>query len=202
MSALTAPRDWYIDGQDDRTPIDRPVTAISSTSSLYPEPMSKQTSNTPTPAPQPGDPTPDFRGETHDGKTLSPADFAGQTLVIYFYPRDNTPGCSDEARDFQTRLADFQVRDATVVGVSNDDVNRHRLFAEKLGLDFPLIADTDRSVSRAFDVLRMKTMFGRRFEGIERSTFLIDGDGIVRRAWRKVKVPGHVEAVLEAIDSL
>lgn len=164
--------------------------------------MSKQTSAKPTPTPQPGDPAPDFRGQTHDGETLSLADFSGRTLVVYFYPRDNTPGCTTEARDFQARLADFEARGASVVGVSNDDANSHRRFAEKQGLDFPLIADTDRSVSRAFEVLRMKNMFGRRFEGIERSTFLIDGDGTVREAWRKVKVPGHVEAVLEAIDSL
>ena len=164
--------------------------------------MSKQTPSKHTPSPQPGDPAPAFRGETTDGRTLSLADFRGRTLVLYFYPRDNTPGCTTEARDFQARLADLEARGAQVVGVSNDDAKSHRRFCEKQGLDFPLIADTDRSVSRAFDVMRMKNMFGRRFEGIERSTFLIDGEGIVRQAWRKVKVPGHVDAVIEAIDAL
>ena len=164
--------------------------------------MSEQTPNKHTPSPQPGEPAPDFRGEPPDGETLSLADFRGRTLVLYFYPRDNTPGCTTEARDFQDRLADFEARGASVVGVSNDDANSHRRFVEKQGLTFPLIADTDRSVSRAFDVMRMKNMFGRRFEGIQRSTFLVDGEGIVREAWRKVKVPGHVDAVIEAIDSL
>jgi len=164
--------------------------------------MSKQTPTKPKPAPQPGDPAPAFRGETTDGESLSLADFRGQTLVLYFYPRDNTPGCTTEARDFQARLADLEARGARVVGVSNDDAKSHRRFCEKQGLDFPLIADTDRAVSRTFDVMRMKNMFGRRFEAIERSTFLVDGEGIVREAWRKVKVPGHVDAVIEAIDAL
>ncbi|MFO7581051.1 peroxiredoxin [Guyparkeria sp.] len=164
--------------------------------------MSKQTSSTPSPSPRPGDPAPDFHGQTGDGQSISLADCRGHSLVLYFYPRDNTPGCTTEARDFQARLADFEARGARVIGVSNDDETSHRRFCDKQGLTFPLIADTDRAISRAYDVLRMKNMFGKRFEGIERSTFLIDAEGMVRQAWRKVKVPRHVEEVLEALDSL
>ncbi|MFW5953881.1 MAG: peroxiredoxin [Guyparkeria sp.] len=164
--------------------------------------MSKQTSSTPSPSPRPGDPAPDFHGRTDDGRPISLADCRGRPLVLYFYPRDNTPGCTTEARDFQARLADFEAQGARVIGVSNDDEASHRRFCDKQGLTFPLIADTDRAISRAYDVLRMKNMFGKRFEGIERSTFLIDAEGVVRRAWRKVKVPGHVNDVLGALESL
>ncbi len=157
---------------------------------------------TSSPEPRTGQPAPDFSGQTVDGDTLSRDDFRGTPLVLYFYPRDNTPGCTTEARDFQTRLADFEAAGARVVGVSNDDAASHRRFCDKQGLTFPLIADTDRSVSQSFNVLRMKNMFGKRFEGIERSTFLIDADGVIRQTWRKVKVPGHVEAVLEAVKAL
>ncbi len=161
--------------------------------------MSSQSTAKSSPEPRPGQPAPDFAGPTTDGETLGLADFHGTPLVLYFYPRDNTPGCTTEARDFQATLPAFEAAGARVVGVSNDDAASHRTFCDKQGIDFPLIADTDRSVSRAFNVLRMKNMFGKRFEGIERSTFLIDADGVIRQAWRKVKVPGHVEAVLQAV---
>ncbi|MDG4867346.1 peroxiredoxin [Guyparkeria sp. 1SP6A2] len=154
------------------------------------------------PAPREGDPAPAFEGRTTEGHILSLADFAGHPLVLYFYPRDNTPGCTTEARDFQANLPAVESLAARVVGVSNDDATSHRKFCDKQGLSFSLIADTDHTVSQAFDVLRMKNMFGKRFEGIERSTFLIDGDGVVRRAWRKVKVPGHVDEVLDALRNL
>ena len=164
--------------------------------------MSNETAATASPEPRPGQPAPAFSGQTTDGDTLTLADLRGQPLVLYFYPRDNTPGCTTEARDFQAALPAFEAVGARVVGVSNDDAASHRKFRDKQGIDFPLIADTDRSVSQAFDVLRMKSMFGKRFEGIERSTFLIDADGVIRKIWRKVKVPGHVEAVLEAVKAL
>ncbi|HZJ81173.1 MAG TPA: peroxiredoxin [Guyparkeria sp.] len=164
--------------------------------------MSKQThTNTPI-EPQVGQPAPDFEGETTDGGRLSLADFQGAPLVLYFYPRDNTPGCIAEARDFQARLADFKAIGARVVGVSNDDAASHRKFCDKQDITFPLIADTERRLSTAFNVMRMKNMFGKRFEGIERSTFLIDADGVIRQVWRKVKVPGHVDEVLEATKKI
>ena len=164
--------------------------------------MSSQRTATSSPEPRPGQPAPDFTGLTTDGAMLGLADLRGTPLVLYFYPRDNTPGCTTEARDFQAALPAFEAAGARVVGVSNDDATSHRKFCDKQGIDFPLIADTDRSISQAFNVLRMKNMFGKRFEGIERSTFLIDADGVIREAWRKVKVPGHVEAVLEAVKAL
>ena len=164
--------------------------------------MSKQTTAKQAVGPGAGDPAPSFSGETTDGQRLSTADLGSAPLGLYLYPRDNTPGCTAEARDFQSRLTDFKAVGAKVVGVSNDDAASHRKFCDKQGIEFPLIADTDRSVSQAFNVLRMKNMFGKRFEGIERSTFLIDTDGVIRQAWRKVKVPGHVDEVLEAVKAL
>ena len=164
--------------------------------------MSKQTTAKQAAEPTTGQPAPLFSGETADGQDLSMSHLKGAPLVLYFYPRDNTPGCTTEARDFQARLADFEAAGVRVVGVSNDDAASHRRFCDKQGIDFPLIADTDRSISEAFNVLRMKNMFGKRFEGIERSTFLIDADGVIRQAWRKVKVPGHVDNVLEAAKAL
>lgn len=164
--------------------------------------MSNKKTATSSPEPRPGQPAPDFSGQTTDGETLTLADFHGAPLVLYFYPRDNTPGCTTEARDFQAALPSFETAGARIVGVSNDDAASHRKFCDKQGIAFPLIADTDRSVSQAFNVLRMKNMFGKRFEGIERSTFLIDADGVIRQAWRKVKVPGHVDAVLDAVKAL
>ncbi|MFN2381665.1 MAG: peroxiredoxin [Guyparkeria sp.] len=168
--------------------------------------MSQQpnTSSSPDPRPEPGtdQPAPDFSGKTTEGDTLGLADLCGTAFVLYFYPRDSTPGCTTEAREFQAALPAFEAAGARIVGVSNDDATSHRKFCEKQGIEFPLIADTDRSVSRSFNVLRMKNMFGKRFEGIERSTFLVDADGVIRQAWRKVKVPGHVEAVLQAVKAL
>ncbi|KTG16421.1 MULTISPECIES: peroxiredoxin [unclassified Guyparkeria] len=164
--------------------------------------MSKQSTAKPAVEPTENQAAPAFSGTTTDGQHLSMADLKGTPLVLYFYPRDNTPGCTTEARDFQAHLTDFESAGARVIGVSNDDAASHRKFCDKQGLTFPLIADTDRSVSEAFNVLRMKNMFGKRFEGIERSTFLIDADGVIRRAWRKVKVPGHVDEVLEAVKAL
>lgn len=149
--------------------------------------------------PAAGTQAPDFQGTLTDGRQIGLADLKGRYTVLYFYPRDNTPGCTTEARDFQALLPEFERRNAVVIGVSNDDAKSHTRFCEKQGLTFDLIADTDRAVSEAFDVIREKKMYGKTFEGIERSTFLIDPQGTVVRAWRKVKVNGHVEEVLNEL---
>lgn len=146
-----------------------------------------------------GQPIPSFSGCTTDGQTIDRTTYQGRWLVLYFYPRDNTPGCTTEAKDFQHLLPDFSVAHAAVVGVSNDTAASHEKFCAKQGLTFPLIADTDRSLSLLFDVIREKKMYGKTFEGIERSTFLIDPHGVLQAEWRKVKVPGHAAAVLAAI---
>ncbi len=142
-----------------------------------------------------------FRGTTAAGLFIDERTYLGQWLVLYFYPRDNTPGCTTEAQDFNRLLPEFLAANAVVVGVSNDDAASHHKFCTKHGLSFPLIADTDQSVSRTFDVIRTKNMYGKTFEGIERSTFLIAPNGLVHAEWRKVKVTGHAEIVLAAIHA-
>lgn len=142
-----------------------------------------------------------FRGETAAGLFIDEQTYLGQWLVLYFYPRDNTPGCTTEALDFERLLPQFFEANAVVVGVSNDPAASHAKFCAKHGLSFPLIADTEQSVSRVFDVMRTKTMYGKTFEGIERSTFLIGPNGVLQAEWRKVKVEGHAEAVLAAIHA-
>jgi thioredoxin-dependent peroxiredoxin len=146
-----------------------------------------------------GSTVPSFTGVTTEGEPIHEKTYSGKWLVLYFYPRDNTPGCTTEAQDFQRLLPEFEQAGAAIVGVSNDNVASHARFSTKQGLTFPLIADTEQTVSRAFDVIREKKMYGKTFEGIERSTFLIAPDGHLHAVWRKVKVPGHAEAVLAAI---
>ncbi len=125
--------------------------------------------------------------------------YAGRWLVLYFYPRDSTPGCTTEGLDFNALLPEFQALDADVLGVSRDSVKSHDNFCAKQGFRFPLVSDAGEALCRAFDVIREKNMYGRKVLGIERSTFLVDPDGRVRRAWRKVRVPGHAQAVLDAL---
>ncbi|WP_298220345.1 peroxiredoxin [Halothiobacillus sp.] len=146
-----------------------------------------------------GSAVPSFAGITTKGEQITKQTYSGKWVVLYFYPRDNTPGCTTEAQDFQRLLPEFEQADAVIVGVSNDNAESHARFCAKQGLTFPLIADTEQTVSRVFDVIREKKMYGKTFEGIERSTFLISPDGQVHAVWRKVKVPGHAEAVLATI---
>ena len=127
------------------------------------------------------------------------ADHAGRWLVLYFYPKDSTPGCTTEGLDFNALRPEFAKLDADVLGVSRDSVKSHDNFCAKQGFDFPLVSDTDEALCRAFDVIREKNMYGRKVMGIERSTFLIDPKGRIARAWRKVRVPGHADAVFEAL---
>ena len=133
------------------------------------------------------------------GATATLADHAGRWLVLYFYPKDSTPGCTTEGLDFNALLPGFAKLDADVLGVSRDSVKSHDNFCAKQGFDFPLVSDTDEALCRAFDVIKEKNMYGRKVMGIERSTFLIDPKGRVARAWRKVRVPGHADAVFEAL---
>ncbi|MFN2334366.1 MAG: peroxiredoxin [Wenzhouxiangellaceae bacterium] len=128
--------------------------------------------------------------------------FRGTPLVLYFYPRDNTPGCTREGLAFRDLFAQFQSLDCAIVGVSRDSLKTHQNFSAKHGLVFPLIADCDEILCRQFDVIREKNMYGRKVMGIERSTFLIDQHGYIVREWRKVKVPGHAEQVLQAVRDL
>ncbi|HEU0276438.1 MAG TPA: peroxiredoxin [Rhodanobacteraceae bacterium] len=146
-----------------------------------------------------GNKVPKLGGTIQSGDTLKLADFAGQWLVLYFYPKDNTTGCTREAGDFRDRYTRFKRRGAAIVGVSRDSVRSHYGFKEKLGLPFALVADTGETWCKAFDVIRKKKLYGREYLGVERSTFLIGPDGKLAQEWRGVKVPGHVDAVLAAI---
>jgi thioredoxin-dependent peroxiredoxin len=151
------------------------------------------------PAPKAGDRAPKFRLASDDGSTATLADFAGKWLALYFYPRDNTPGCSQEAREFSELGAQLQKRGAVVVGVSKDSIESHNTFREKVGVRFPLLSDPDLTAHRAYGAWGPKVLYGRKFEGTIRSTFLISPEGRIVRAWGGVKVNGHATKVLEAI---
>ena len=149
-----------------------------------------------------GDAAPAFTLETDSGETLSLADLKGKKVVLYFYPKDDTPGCTKEAIAFTEDMAKFKRAGATVIGVSKDSVAKHRKFKDKHGLKVALGADESGEVVESYGVWVEKSMYGKKYMGIERSTFLIDADGVVRTVWRKVKVPGHSAAVLEAVKAL
>ena len=144
----------------------------------------------------------DFSAEATGGKTLSLADLAGRKVVIYFYPKDNTPGCTTEGQDFAAAHARFKRAGAMVLGVSRDSLKSHENFRAKYDFPFDLISDPQETLCRAFDVIREKNMYGRKVLGVERSTFLIDGEGVLRQEWRGVKVKGHVDEVLAAVKAL
>jgi peroxiredoxin Q/BCP len=136
------------------------------------------------------------------GGSWSLKDAAGKALVVYFYPRDNTSGCTQEGQDFAALHAQFKKAKALVLGVSPDSVASHEKFKSKMQFPFDLLSDPDQKVCKLFDVIQEKSMYGRKYMGVERSTFLIDGGGVLRHEWRKVKVKGHAEAVLAAVTSL
>jgi peroxiredoxin Q/BCP len=129
-------------------------------------------------------------------------DAAGHSVVLYFYPRDNTSGCTREGEAFAAASAKFRKANAIIVGVSADTLESHAKFRAKMGFPFDLLSDPDRRVCKLYDVIQEKSMYGRKFLGIERSTFLIDAKGVLRNSWRKVKVDGHAEAVLAAVKAL
>ncbi|MCL6649824.1 MAG: thioredoxin-dependent thiol peroxidase [Chloroflexi bacterium] len=149
-----------------------------------------------------GDKAPEFTLPTVNGP-LSLADFRGKQLVVlYWYPKDDTPGCTTEACSFRDNLAVLQSRGVAVIGASADSVESHRKFAEKYGLPFPLVADVDHQVAEQYGVWSEKSMYGRTFWGVDRTTFLIDEEGIVRKVWRKVDPKAHVPEVIAAVDEL
>jgi len=148
-----------------------------------------------------GDKVPHIPLALSSGETIHLADHKGQWLVLYFYPKDATPGCTTEGIDFNTLLAKFKDLGATVLGVSRDTIRSHQNFCAKQGFKFNLVSDADEALCNAFGVIREKSMYGRKVLGVERSTFLIDPRGVVAQAWRPVRVPGHAEAVLQALKA-
>lgn len=145
---------------------------------------------------------PDFSLPDENGDLVSLADFKGRKLVLYFYPKDNTPGCTTEARGFSALGAEFEATGTVVLGASKDSIKRHRNFIAKQDLRIPLLSDEDGILCEAYGVWVLKKLYGREYMGIERATFLIDEEGVIRNIWRKVKVKGHVDAVLQAAQSL
>jgi peroxiredoxin Q/BCP len=146
-------------------------------------------------------PVPDFTAAATGGE-LTLSALRGKKVVLYFYPKDNTPGCTTEGLQFRDLYPKFKKAGAEIVGVSRDSLRSHENFKAKLELPFPLIADTDETLCSLFSVIKMKKMYGKEVRGIERSTFLIDAEGVLRHEWRGVKVPGHVDAILEAVQGL
>lgn len=149
-----------------------------------------------------GDKVPDVKLEGMEGKSVSPADFRGQKLVLYFYPKDDTSGCTREAQDFTALAEAFKDAGTWILGISKDDSKKHRKFIDKYDLKVPLATDADGSVCEAFGTWVQKSLYGRKYMGIDRATFLVDRDGVVKRIWRKVSVKGHAEEVLEAAKAL
>ena len=150
----------------------------------------------------PGQAAPDFTATDQDGNVVSIQSLRGQKVALYFYPKDDTPGCTNQAGDFRDRHAEFQSAGAVVLGVSRDSLASHHRFKSKIGMPFELISDPDEALCKAFGVMKVKTMYGRPTRGIERSTFVIDTAGTLVHAWRGVQVPGHVEEVLTFVRNL
>jgi peroxiredoxin Q/BCP len=146
--------------------------------------------------------SPAFKLPANGGETLTLKDFAGKALVLYFYPKDDTSGCTAEALQFTALARDFAKAGAAVLGVSKDSVTKHEKFVEKHDLKVRLGSDEDGKAVEAYGVWVEKSMYGRKYMGIDRSTFLIDGKGVIRKIWRKVKVPGHAKEVLAAVKEL
>ncbi len=153
-------------------------------------------------APLIGNKAPDFALPATGEQTLSLKDFAGKNLVLYFYPKDSTPGCTTEGQNFRDLYAEFQKLNTEIVGVSRDSLKRHENFKEKQGFPFELLSDEAEMLCNKYDVIKEKKLYGKVHMGIERSTFLIDDKGVLRREWRKVKVKGHADEVLQALNEL
>ncbi len=150
----------------------------------------------------PGDKAPAFKAELSDGTKTSLADYRGTWVILYFYPKNNTPGCTKEACAFRDSAKQISGLDAVILGCSPDSTESHGKFITKFDLPFKLLADPDNTIAEAYGVWKEKNMYGRKFMGIERSTFLIDPQGKIRKIWRRVKVDGHVDAVIEELQAL
>ena len=147
-------------------------------------------------------PVSDFQIAATSEKTVKLSDLKGKQVVIYFYPKDSTPGCTTEGQGFRDHYAEFQAANTEVFGVSRDSLKSHENFKAKQGFPFELLSDKDEALCQLFDVIKLKKLYGKEYMGVDRSTFLIDKDGVLRHEWRGVKVPGHVEAVLEQAKAL
>ena len=147
-------------------------------------------------------PVADFNAAATSGQQVSLSALKGQQVVIYFYPKDSTPGCTTEGQDFRDQHAAFQAANTVVFGVSRDGMKSHENFKCKQAFPFELISDKDEAVCQLFDVIKLKKLYGKEYLGVDRSTFLIDNQGVLRQEWRGVKVPGHVDAVLAAAQAL
>ena len=145
---------------------------------------------------------PDFSAPSTGDKAFRLSDLRGQPLVLYFYPKDNTPGCTEEGRQFATLYGEFQKKKCAIYGVSRDSLRSHENFKAKMDFPFELLSDTDEQLCNMFDVIKMKNMYGKKVRGIERSTFVIDGNRVLQREWRGVKVPGHASEVLDVVKAL
>jgi len=145
---------------------------------------------------------PDFTATATSDKTIALNDLKGRNWVIYFYPKDSTPGCTTEGQDFRDLYPSFQEANTEIFGVSRDSLRSHENFKAKQSFPFELISDSDETLCQLFDVIKLKKMYGKESLGIERSTFLVDKDGVLRQEWRKVKVAGHAAEVLEAVKAL
>ncbi|MDO9140080.1 MAG: peroxiredoxin [Methylobacter sp.] len=145
---------------------------------------------------------PDFEAVATGDKTIALADYRGKYLVLYFYPKDNTPGCTQEGQAFRDNIEQFNTLNAVILGVSRDSVRVHQGFKDKQQFPFDLLSDADETLCQLFDVIKMKNMYGKQVRGIERSTFLLDPDGVLVREWRKVKVKTHCAEVLQALHQL
>jgi len=149
-----------------------------------------------------GKAVPDFELPATGDKTIKLSGLKGKNLVLYFYPKDNTPGCTREGQDFRDNAAKFNSRNTVVFGVSRDSIKSHENFKEQQCFPFDLLSDKDEKLCKLFDVIKQKNMYGKRVMGVERSTFIIDAKGILQKEWRGVKVDGHVAEVLDAIKTL
>ena len=149
-----------------------------------------------------GKPVPDFELPATGNKSIKLSDYRGKPVVLYFYPKASTPGCTQEGLDFTSAINKFRRQSTVILGASRDSVKAQENFKEKQGFPFELLSDKDETLCQLFDVIKMKNMYGKKVRGIERSTFLIDEQGILRQEWRKVTVKGHADEVLEAVKSI
>jgi len=149
-----------------------------------------------------GNPVPNFESMSTGDKSIQLSDYRGKYLILYFYPRDNTPGCTTEGQNFRDKIAEFSALNAVILGVSRDSVRVHEGFKAKQSFPFDLLSDQEEKLCTLFDVIKMKNMYGKKVQGIERSTFLIDPNGILIHEWRKVKVKVHIDEVLQTLKEL